>query len=255
MCGSGIVYSAKINGEPTTFGTSGLLYRSNKLMYDRQTLTVWKQFTGEPVIGPLAASGIELERFPVILTTWEEWLGEHPETTVLSAGTGIYPASAYEAESNPGAIYYGYFDSPDTMFPVWNRSTELGTKEVVLGLAVGTQYKAYPVAELQQERVINDVLGDTDVVLIGSSSSQAARAYERHGRSFSLASAEAATGPLPNALVDSDGVVWSVTGEYLINDTDPSLRLKRIPTHMAFWFGWYGFHPETQVYRADENTR
>ena len=224
-------------------------------MYDRTTNTVWKQFTGEPVIGPLAASGIKLERFPVILTTWEEWLAEHPDTTVLSPHTGIYPASAYEPESNPEAIYHGYFNSPDTMFPVWNRSTELGIKEVVLGLAMGDEYKAYPVAALQQERVVNDVLGETAVVLIGSSSSQAARAYERNERSFSLASGEAAIGPLPNTLVDSDGVAWSITEEYLVNDMDPVLRLKRIPTHMAFWFGWYGFHPDTQVYRPEENTR
>ena len=49
------MYSARIDGEPTTFGTSGLLYRSNKLMYDRTTNSIWNQFTGEPVIGPLAA--------------------------------------------------------------------------------------------------------------------------------------------------------------------------------------------------------
>ena len=254
MCGTGIVYSAKINGEPTTFGTSGLLYRSNKLMYDRLTNTVWNQFTGEPVIGPLAASGIKLKRFPVILTTWGEWLVEHPDATVLSPDTGIYPASVYEPESTPGAIYYEYFNSHDTMFPVWERSAELGTKEVVLGLAVGHEYKAYPVAALQQERVVNDVLGDVAVVLMGSSSSQAARAYERNGHSFSLAGGEPVSGALPNALVDSDGAVWSVTEEYLISDADPVLRLNRIPTHMSFWFGWFAFHPDTQIYRPDENT-
>ena len=51
------MYSAKVNDQPTTFGTSGLLYRSNKLMYDRATETIWHQFTGEPVIGPLAETG------------------------------------------------------------------------------------------------------------------------------------------------------------------------------------------------------
>ena len=48
------MYSAKIDGEPTTFGTSGLLYRSNKLMYDRKTNTLWSSLLGVPVIGALA---------------------------------------------------------------------------------------------------------------------------------------------------------------------------------------------------------
>ena len=66
------MYSAKIDGEPTTFGTSGLLYRSNKLMYDRKTESLWSSLLGEPVIGLLADSEIKLAFFPVVLTTWEE---------------------------------------------------------------------------------------------------------------------------------------------------------------------------------------
>ena len=78
-------------------------------MYDRLTNSVWNQFTGEPVIGPLAESGIRLELLPVILTSWEDWLAQHPDTTVLSPHTGIYPASTYEPESDPRAIYHEYF--------------------------------------------------------------------------------------------------------------------------------------------------
>ncbi|MCH8276873.1 MAG: carboxypeptidase regulatory-like domain-containing protein, partial [Bacteroidetes bacterium] len=48
------MYSTKINGQVMEFGTSGLLYRSNKLMYDRATKTLWHQFTGEPVVGALS---------------------------------------------------------------------------------------------------------------------------------------------------------------------------------------------------------
>ena len=52
------------------FGTSGFLYQSNKLMYDRKTETLWHQFRCEPVVGPLAGSGIQLEMLPNALTTW-----------------------------------------------------------------------------------------------------------------------------------------------------------------------------------------
>ena len=67
------MYSGIVNGEATTFGTSGLLYRSNKVMYDRATNSLWNQFIGEPVIGPLADSGIRQPFFPSVVTTWDEW--------------------------------------------------------------------------------------------------------------------------------------------------------------------------------------
>ena len=216
-------------------------------MYDRATNTIWNQFTGVPVIGPLADSGIRLSFFPAVLTTWEEWLDEHPDTTVISRETPFYESRFYVPESDSSAIYNDYFTSPDTRFPVWNRSDALETKEVVLGLEIGNAYKAYPVEALQKQLVINDTLGGADVVLIGSSASQAARAYEREGRLFSLAGQDAA-GALPDRLVDGNGVAWRVTEEYLVNESDPSQKLSRIPTHTSFWFGWFAFHPDTLVY-------
>ncbi len=241
------MYSAKINGEPTTFGTSGLLYRSNKLMYDRLTNTIWNQFTGVPVIGPLADSGIQLTFFPVFLTSWGEWLDEHPDTTVLALETGIYPPWFYEPESHPDSTYYDYFHTDETMFPVWLRDEALETKDVVLGLGIGDAFKAYPVKALQQDRVVNDALGGTDVLVIGSALSQAARVYEREGHFFSL-SPDDAIDRLPTRLAAEDGDAWLVTEEYLVNESDRTQKLARIPTHMAFWFGWFEFHPDTEVY-------
>jgi hypothetical protein len=54
-----------------------------KLMYDRPTNSLWNQLTGEPVSGRLAESGIQLERLPIVVTTWGEWKKEHPGTVVL----------------------------------------------------------------------------------------------------------------------------------------------------------------------------
>ena len=88
------MYSAnipEISDQPVEFGTSGLLYQSNKLMYDRETLTLWRQFTGKPAVGPLVGSDIELEVLPISVTTWGAWRTMHPDTTVLSIATGIYP--------------------------------------------------------------------------------------------------------------------------------------------------------------------
>jgi hypothetical protein len=239
------VYSAKLNGEPTSFGTSGLLFRSNKLMYDRATNTLWHQFTGEPVVGPLADSGIRLDFFPVEVTTWAEWVVRHPDTTVISNDTGIYLPEAYAPEGHPDAIYTEYFASPDTMFPVWLRSEALAPKEIVLGLAIGNATKAYQVAALNEVRVVNDTVGGTEVVVIASASSEAARVYERMaGQQFVLT--EDASNSLPQTLVDETGRRWTVTEDALIPDTGEPLR--RVPTHQSFWFGWFQFHPKTELF-------
>jgi hypothetical protein len=50
LCGAAILYETTLGeGETWTFATSGLVYRSNKLMLDEQTGNLWSQMTGEPV--------------------------------------------------------------------------------------------------------------------------------------------------------------------------------------------------------------
>ena len=249
LCGAGIAYHGEFDGMETTFGTSGFLYRSNKIMYDRETLSLWNQETGQPVIGELADSGIQLNFFPTLLTTWGEWTDEHPDTTVLALDTGVSQPGRYFPEDNPNATYYEYFNTPGTMFPVWIRDDSLEAKDVVLGVNIGEAQKAYPVSVLQVERVVNDTLGETNVVVLGSEISQAAKAYERGDQEFSRVEGDASTG-VPMKLVDKNGQVWDVTEEALVNVSDSSQTLPRIPTHSSFWFGWYAFYPETELYEG-----
>jgi hypothetical protein len=63
--------------------TSGLLIRSNKVMFDLQTYSVFDTFLGKAVTGPLADKNLQLEQATVITTEWGTWKAAHPETTVL----------------------------------------------------------------------------------------------------------------------------------------------------------------------------
>jgi len=121
-----------------------MLYRSNKLMYDRKTNTLWSSLTGIPVIGELAQRDLKLDFFPVELTMWGDWLSEHPDTKVLSRETGYYPPGFYEPEINIRSIYYDYRVRAETMFPVWDRGDRLDTKDEVVGFSSGDSHKAYP---------------------------------------------------------------------------------------------------------------
>jgi hypothetical protein len=131
------------------------------------------------------------------------------------------------------------------MFPVWLRSEALAPKEVVLGLKLGTATKAYQIAALNEARVINDTVGGADVVVVASASSEAARVYERaSGQLFALT--QDASSQLPTALVDETGSRWTVTESALVSETGE--KLPRVPTHQSFWFGWFQFHPETELF-------
>lgn len=220
-------------------------------MYDRETYTLWSHLLGEPVIGPLAGSGIKLEFFPVSLTTWGEWVEEHPDTTVLSRDTGYYREAAYADERDPESIYYEYRGTAQTKYPVWDRDSSLSTKDVVLGLEQDGAYKAYPLDALRGEVVVNDTIAGTEVVVMAASTSGDARAYLREGRVFR--SGEAAGGPgVPESLVDSEGAVWTVTEEALVDASDGSRTLSRVPARLTYWFGWHAFHPETALYSVGD---
>jgi hypothetical protein len=113
LCGAGILFEGRAAGRnrPFTFGSSGLLYRSNKLMYDRQTDTLWNQFTGRPAVGALVGSGIVLSPLPLALTSWTQWRERHPRTQVLALDTG------FARDYRPGGAYGDYFAGPELMFP------------------------------------------------------------------------------------------------------------------------------------------
>jgi hypothetical protein len=218
-----------------TFGSSGFLYRSNKLMYDRQTDTLWHQLWGTPAFGPLVGSGLKLERLPVTLTTWEAWYAEHPDTKVMSFDTG------FTRDYSVGAAYADYFDSPDTMFPVWRRSNLLPTKSWVFTQLIAGQPKAYPLSVLKDELVVNDTLAGQSLVVIHEDGGHGARAYDRGKHNFTFA-AENTT----QSLLDETGDKWQVTENALVNEQGEELA--RLPGHMAYWFGWFSFYPRTEVY-------
>jgi hypothetical protein len=218
-----------------TFGSSGFLYRSNKLMYDRNTDTLWHQLWGTPAFGPLVGSGIELERLPVTLTTWGAWYAEHPDTKVMAFETG------FVRDYSVGAAYAEYFASPDTMFPVWQRNQALPTKSWVFTQLIDGQPKAYPLDVLRDERVLNDTLAGQNLVVVLEDGNYGARAYARDQHSFVPASPDTTT-----VLQDESGALWQVTEGALIGPQGE--ELPRLPGHMAYWFGWYSFYPQTAIY-------
>ena len=241
------MYSTEIDGERVEFGTSGFLYHSNKLMYDRKTDTLWHQFRGVPAVGPLVGSGMKLEVLPMTLTLWSDWLAEHPDTTVLDVETGVFPAERYKPEAESASAYFNYRNRDTTMFPVPARSEELGAKDQVFGLVFGDEARAYPLSVFEGPAAINDTLGDRNVVIVATGSGSGVRAYDRGGRRFTVSKTDAGAGPSV-ILTDEAGVDWQAEEDGLVSLDGSAQSLDRLPSRDAYWFGWYSFYPHTSVF-------
>lgn len=228
LCGSGILFETQVSGRarPFVFGSSGFLYRSNKLMYDTETNSLWNQFTGRPVVGALTGSGLELKTRPVVITTWSQWLERHPSTKVLSLETG------HKRDYSPGAPYGDYFASPDLMFPTNVDETKLKRKDQVFALRSSGTEKAWPLKLFEGGAVINDRAGALELVLIGDAATRTVRAYRSEGLKFEKGA---------NASEVRQGSdVWKITEDALTGPAGKSLT--RLPGHIAFWFAWSGYY-------------
>lgn len=237
LCGSAILYDGRVGETVYRFGTSGLLYRSNKLMYDRETRTLWEQYTGVPVWGELVGSGIELDILPVTHTTYAEWLREHPDTKVLDIRTG------WPRNYTPGAAYGDYFDSPQLMFPAPDRGGELQPKTVVYTVRYGGETVAYPVGELARRGYIEDEIDGTPVVILSTADGLGGRAYLAEGLDVAGYDADAKT------LTDTGGATWTATEAALVGLGGRTLE--RVPGHNSFWFAVVNHAERFRLWEAE----
>ena len=237
LCGTVIPYLSVVEGTARTFGTSGLLYRSNKLMFDEASNSLWSTLEGKPVVGPLAGGSARLDFVPVVTTTWGEWRHAHPGTTVLSIATG------FDRDYSEGAAYRDYFATDRLMFRVPVIDTRLRTKDEVLGLLLparggGRQPVAFSTSFLQR-RPIHQATFEGRALVVVTSPKGANRIFEAGGHQFATASGE-------DRVIDVQGRIWRVTEEALVL-AGSGTRLARIPAFRAFWFGWFAQFPDTEL--------
>ncbi len=134
------MYSRQIEGQDYTFGVSGRLYKSNVLLYDHQTDSLWSQLMQKAIAGPLA--GMALQKIPSTRTRWQTWQNRNPDTQVLSDKTGYYRNYAIDP-------YEDYYRIGTLMFPVGDVRRDFAPKDRVLGVQIHKSAKAYPLNWLQ----------------------------------------------------------------------------------------------------------
>jgi hypothetical protein len=219
------------------FGTSGKLYNSNLVMYDRTNKSLWSQAMSQAIVGKLA--GVKLERMPFDVANWKEWKQLYPDSKVLSKDTG---------STRPyGADPYGdYYTNGDVLFPVSNSDDRLGLKEIVVGLENKGQYKAYKLQEIENKKILNDQVNGKPIALL-SLHPFMIRAYDpvvdRQVLEFSYNAKD------QNFIDTQTGSLWNFEGK-AVSGQMKGKQLTRLPFDEGFWFEWVAFHPTTELYQG-----
>jgi hypothetical protein len=254
LCNSAIVFSRRVDDLVLDFGTSGRLYNSDLIMYDRRTKSLWPQFEERAVVGQLI--GTELEVLPGASTvSWDAFRSAHPEGRVLSRDTGVQrpygqnPYVGYDAPASlPSRLFLGPIDR--TLPPM----------ERVLAVELNGELKAYPFSALAEgaPTAVNDTVGGVELVALyepGTSSALdaldipegrdvgATGLFSRvvDGRTLAF---EARDG----AFVDREtGSRWNLLAQ-AVEGPMRGAELEPITHVDTFWFAWAAFEPETEVW-------
>jgi hypothetical protein len=253
LCNTGIAFERPtIDGELLDFGTSGKLYHSNLVMYDRQTGSYWPQATGLAVTGPL--TGTQLAFVPARILSWADWSATHPEGQVLSIDTGF--SRSYGV--NP---YVGYDDEERPFLYRGDVDPRLPAKARVLGI-VGDDLIAIPYTELSRRAidgsaVVQDTFGGRPIAVFWQTGTVSALDAADIPESRDVGAAAAYVPKVDGreltfvvrdgAIVDEEtGSTWSIAGRAI----EGPLRDAQLEVALAmdsFWFDWAAFYPDTAV--------
>ncbi len=226
LCFTAQVFNRTIDGKAVVeFGTSGKLYNNNLVMYDRLGGSLLSQALGEGIVGTHA--GENLARIQFDLAYWKDWKQLYPKSMVLSTDTGF---------TRPYGVdpYDDYYTNDQLYFPISNIDKRMGLKEIVVGLDIGGQYKAYLLHQIESNKVINDKINNKLIALFSL--------YPRMVRLFNpLIDGQtldfqynASTSKITDKQTGSE---WNFDG-IAVNGQMQGKQLIRIPFDEGFWFEW-----------------
>ena len=229
LCRTGILFSRKVGDRILVFESSGLLLNSNKVMVDTETDTLWNQLTGEAIAGEL--TGTVLDRFPITVTTYGEWIAEHPDTAVLDiptraatniGGNEITGGANYSYE--PGDAYAEYYATPDVFWPAVEVPDVFAEKDLVATLDFAGEQLAVGVDALGAAGPQAFTIAGQTVVAVPTDGGARFYAGPDDGGVLLLVVEDAAE----ETLLLADGT-----------------ELARVQSGHSFWFAWFANFPDT----------
>jgi uncharacterized protein DUF3179 len=256
LCNSAIAFVRRVRGVETTFGTSGALYASSLVMYDRATESLWTHFDGRAVIGML--TGDQLEVIAAPLMSWSTFVERYPDGLVLDEtrtgfdrAYGTNPYAGYDNPSTEPALFTGFLDTREV------------AKERIAGIQINGDARAYRLSTISSADGVaatSDSVGGVSVVILWEEGQVSAL-----DTAVIVQGKEIGTVGIFRSDVDGRQLNFSVRGGKIVDDETASTwsvagfattgelagtQLERVTHFDTFWFAWSTFRPSTTVFET-----
>ncbi len=251
LCNSSIAFDRRVDGIVHRFGTSGMLRKSDLVMWDDRTQTLWQQFTGEAIVGEQA--GKQLTFLPVQISTFEEFAASHPDGVVLNPPRSTqYLRTSYQGYDDNAEDPFLFFGEIDQRLPATARVTALN---------LGSGPVAYSFDLLAEHPVLNVESGGLPIAIFFDDTTESAFRSAERGNSGNINISGSSTtyvrdidGRVLTFVANGDGTfrdeqtssTWdrfgeAISGELAGQELDPVIHGDH------FWFAWAAFEPDTEL--------
>jgi Protein of unknown function (DUF3179) len=222
VCRTGRVFEPVVNGQPEKFRLVGMDH-FNAMFEDATTKSWWRQVNGEAITGKL--KGLQLPEVFSTQTSLGAWLQLHPNSLIMQ------PDSAYIKSYGKG-IKYENGKSREGL--TGTDSLSWKKKSWVIGVKAGNGRKAFDWNELKTQRIIQDKIENTPLLLVLADDDKSFFAFERPD--------EAAQFSLHKDTISYGAYQFRIDGKGI----DTSYSLKPLPAYQEFWHSWETFNPDTR---------
>lgn len=254
LCNSAVTFVRIVDGEELTFGTTGKLRNSDLVMWDRQTESWWQQITGEALVGRFAAEEARLEVINAPIVAWEDFASQYPDGLVMER---IFDDLGFPVARYDLPPYAGYDSVDASPFAIDGELDDRLPPNVrVLTFELDSLAVAYPFSDLERQHVVNDTVGEKDVVIFFENGALSAFVDELDGRlevgAATVFSREVDGVSLTfsfseEGIRDAEtGSIWNSLG-YAVEGELTGERLSPVVHANHFWFAWAVFKPDTEI--------
>jgi hypothetical protein len=224
VCRTGRIFEPLVNGKKEKFRLVGMDH-FNAMLEDATTKSWWRQVTGEAIAGKL--KGQQLPEVFSTQTSLAEWLRLNPASLIMQADPAFIKSYDSTMKFESGA----------------SRSKLTGTdslswkdKSWVIGVKAGKERKAYDWNQLKTERIIQDKMGNTPLLLVVSKDTRSFFAFKRPDDNSGFS--------LTNDTIFYNNHHFRIDGKGI----DTAYSLKPLPASQEFWHSWRTFNPGTKKY-------
>ena len=222
VCRTGRVFEPIVNGKKETFRLVGMDH-FNAMFEDAGTKSWWQQATGKAITGKL--KGQQLPEVFSTQTTLAKWLTLHPASEIMQADSTFTKSYSKTTKYEDGTSL-DKLTGTDTLS--WK------DKSWIIGVRVNGITKAYDWNRLKKERLIQDKLGNTSLLLLLAGDNKSFFAFESSDQKATL----------QNDTLTIGNKYFAINGIGI----DTAFNLKPIVAYQEFWHSWKTFNPRTMKY-------